>query len=354
MLSLNPTLKLPTTADLDAMFGQLVGVWEQVRGKHILLTGGTGFVGKWLLAALVDADQRLDLGVRATILTRNAGAFREAAPVFAEARCITLRQGDVRDFALTDAAFDFVIHAATDVVGEALPIDVFDACVGGTRRVLDLAVRSGATRFLLVSSGAVYGRQPPQLPAVLESFTGGPDPLAAGSVYGEGKRAAESLCAIYARQHGLHACVARCFAFVGPYLPLDKHFAIGNFIKAAMAGTPIQIKGDGTPLRTYLYAADLSVWLWTLLLRGRAGVAYNVGGGEAVSIAELASRTAALLSPGLPVHVAQQASAGQPPERYVPDISLACEELGLQALIPLDEAILRTADWHRSAVYATR
>jgi dTDP-glucose 4,6-dehydratase len=354
MPSPHPALKLPSPADLDAMSGQLAGVWEQLRGKRIFLTGGTGFVGKWLLAALVDADRRLGLGVRATVLTRNADAFRQAAPVFAGASCTTLLQGDVRDFAPPDAGFDLVIHAATDVVGESSPIDVFDACVGGTRRVLDLAVRAGATRFLLVSSGAVYGRQPPQLPAVPESFTGGPDPLAPGSVYGEGKRAAESLCAIYARQHGLQACVARCFAFVGPYLPLDKHFAIGNFIQAAMAGTPIQIKGDGTPLRTYLYAADLSVWLWTLLLRGRAGAAYNVGGDEAISIAELAARTAALLSPGLPVQVAQQAPAGRPAERYVPDITLAREELGLQALVPLDEAILKTADWHRPAAQASR
>jgi dTDP-glucose 4,6-dehydratase len=166
------------------------------------------------------------------------------------------------------------------------------------------------------------------------------------SAYGEGKRLAEHLCAIYASQYGIETKIARCFAFVGPYLPLDIHFAIGNFIRDGMQGGPIQIKGDGTPYRSYLYAADLAIWLWTILLRGEPRRLYNVGSAEALTIAELAHVVAQTFTPPVTVQIAKIATPGQPAERYVPATQRAETELSLRQWFTLPDAIQRTAHWH--------
>lgn len=339
-----PFLDLPQV-DLDHVLTHTSG-WEVLRGQRLLLTGGTGFIGKWLLGTFLHANRTLDLNARVVVLSRNVASFLAQHPHIARAREIEWLQGDVRNFELgTGQHCSHVIHAATDVVASQLPSEIFDCCIRGTRQVLQQIQRSGGQRMLLLSSGAVYGRTPSALDRIPEDWTGAPDCLEPVSAYGEGKRASELLCTMAASEYGLRIPVARCFAFVGPHLPLDKHFAIGNFIAAAMQGQQLNIQGDGTPLRSYLHAADLSAWLWTLLFHGQSVRAYNVGGDESLSIAQLAHRVVAALGSRSTVHIAQQAKPNSVVQKYLPDLQRASSELGLRAHISLDQAIQRTAAW---------
>lgn len=323
-------------------------LWRELDGGRLLLTGATGFFGLWLLATLAAARTRHRLDVHAAVLTRDETRARARLGAVAEEPWLTFAAGDVRSFAPSAGPLTHVVHGAADAdarLNREQPALVLETVVEGARRVLAAAEAGGARRLLLLGSGAVYGRQPPEVERLSEDAPSALDPLDALSAYGEGKRVAELMAAL--APPPLEAVAARCFAFLGPGLPLDGAYAAGNFVRDALAGGPIRVAGDGTPRRSYLYASDLALWLWTILLRGRAGRAYNVGSEHDVSVGELAAAVAAAVTPSPPVEVARAPARSARPERYVPSTRRAREELGLEETVPLDEAIRRTVAWCR-------
>jgi UDP-glucuronate decarboxylase len=312
---------------------------------RIFLTGGTGFFGKALLRHLLANGLAADASL--VVLSRNPASFLAAYPQFAAHPKITFLKGDIqqRESLPWDHVFTHVLHAATEsTIGPSLtPLQRYDQIVDGTRNILDLSVATGARRFLLTSSGAIYGRQPADLAAIPEDWNGSPPLSEPSTAYGQAKRAAEHLCALVGEQHGLETVVARCFAFVGPDLPLNVHFAIGNFIRDALTADAITVAGDGTPLRTYLDQTDLAHWLFILLEHGLSGQEYNVGSDEVISISALAYLVRDILAPDKPVHILGQPGPDAARNRYVPDIRKVQQSLGLNVTIPLADAIRRIA-----------
>lgn len=336
--------------DIREVMTRTQDLWEPLRGASIFITGGTGFFGRWLLESLVHANRQLGLDLKVLVLTRNIEAFREKAPHLALDPAIRFHLGDVSTFDFPDGKYSYVIHAATTSADETFkgedPLRKFDTLVSGTRRTLEFAAGCATRRFLFASSGVAYGVPPADMASIPEDYPGAPDTLDINSALAQGKRSAEFLCAYFADKHGWYLNIARCFSFIGPFLPLDIHYAIGNFIKQARDEKEIVVRGDGTPVRSYLYMADLVVWLLTLLLRASPGRIYNVGSDQAISIGDLAHLVRDVVSPGKPVRI-----LGRPAysvgnairNRYVPDIAKARKDLGLDVWTPLDEAIRRTS-----------
>lgn len=334
------------TEDLDRSFAGAVDVWEDLRGKRIFLTGGTGFFGCWFLEAISWANRSYHLGLSATVLSRDPDKFRGKNPVLASNPAFQFVKGDVRSFEFPSGNYSHFIHAATNpnaLATDAARLNLLEEIVEGTKHCLEFARTCGASRFLFVGSGAVYGRQPADLLRMPETFAGGPDPLSPDSVYAEGKRVAELLCVLSASA-AFAVTIARCFAFVGPYMTLDGHFAIGNFIRDQMKGGPIRVQGDGRSVRSYMYASDLMRWLWTILMRGTGGRAYNVGSDVGVTIAELAETVAGALKPRVQVEIAGNKDAAGA-QRYVPCTERSRQELGLCCRFSLQEAVQRTRAW---------
>lgn len=347
----NPLAKV----DLELVLGETCELWEEARGQRIFITGGTGFFGCWLVETFCYINRELELDAKVTVLSRDPAKFTAKCPHLASDAAVTLHPGDVRNFEFPAGEFKYVVHAATESgskQGAEQPLEMLSTILAGTERALKFAEQAGARKFLLTSSGAVYGKQPGEITHLPEAYSGGPDTMEPANVYAECKRASELMCALYQKaavERGLkfEAKIARCFAFCGPHLPMDAHFAIGNFIGDVLAGRAISIGGDGTPRRSYLYAADLAIWLWTLLFRGPALVPINVGSADDVSIRELAETVAKVLNPAIEIRVAKQAVEGAVPSRYVPSVARAKDLLGLEVTVSLEEAIRHTADWYR-------
>jgi dTDP-glucose 4,6-dehydratase len=340
--SQNNLFDLPAR-DLTHILRNAAAELEALRGKSIFITGGTGFFGKWLLGGLCHADAELGLGLRLTALSRDPASFLRRHPEAADVPGLHFEQGHVADFPLGDDRdhhLDFIIHAATDTTAFTSDADEqkrSHTILEGTRHMLDFARESSAQRFLNISSGAVYGAFAGQLTGAKEDDYASAQPL---TPYGEAKRNAERLCA----ESGVDFVTARAFAFLGPYLPLDAHFAAGNFLRDALRGGPILVRGDGTALRSYLYPADLVVWLLRILLRGQRACAYNVGSDEAITTAQLARLIAAAVQPN-PEVVIQSVQPQGPQNIYLPDIARARTELNLDVAIPLQDAIARTLEF---------
>ena len=156
------------------------------------------------------------------MLTRSPEAFAQKCPHLASDAAIKLQPGDVRSFPFPEGEYGYVIHAATEAsakLAATTPLEMLSTIVAGTERVLEFAVTHGTRKFLLTSSGAVYGKQPADLTHVPESYAGAPDPLDAGNVYAQGKRTAELLCALYQKTGRRKCKIARCWAFCGSNFP---------------------------------------------------------------------------------------------------------------------------------------
>jgi nucleoside-diphosphate-sugar epimerase len=338
-------LKLPLE-DLEHVLQHTQELWPEMRGQRVFITGGTGFFGMWLLETFAYANETMSLGASATVLTRDPQKFAKKAPHLSNRHDIALWQGDVRDFVFPDGEFSYVIHAGTTSGLPVAPLEMFETILYGTQHVLDFAATHRTRKFLFVSSGAVYGIQPSEIDRIPETYQGALDPLQPSSAYGEGKRAAELLCVLMSNQYGFEAKIARCFAFVGPHLPLDQHFAIGNFISDAIEQRPIRIKGDGTAQRSYLYASDLAIWLWTILGQGLPSRSYNVGSDVAIAIGELGKLMIELSGKEGSVIIEQQPVVGRSAHRYIPSIQVAQQELNLKLHNDLSTSIRKTIDWY--------
>ncbi|NMC62719.1 MAG: NAD(P)-dependent oxidoreductase [SAR324 cluster bacterium] len=337
--------------DLGHILRYCTALWKELKHERIFISGGTGFFGSWLLESFLFANKILGLNSGATILTRDPKAYQERFPNIAGNPSVRLIKGDIRNFAFPPGNYSFIVHAANETLGQIKNPDPekeqFDIITKGTEHILDFASKCGCKKLLFTSSGAVYGRQPLNVLHIPEDFT--PKDESDLTSYGKCKIIAENMCCSEAITHEFEVKIARCFCFIGPYLQLTAQLAAGNFIKNALVGEPIIINGDGTPLRSYLYASDLAIWLWTILLNGANCRPYNVGSEEVVSIFDLAKAIAKSADKDLAIQIRGYSTPHTAPERYVPETERARNELGLLQRVTFTEAIEKSLRWFSKA-----
>ncbi len=334
--------------DLNLVLDNTKDYWQE--NKTFFISGGTGFFGIWLLMSFIFINRKLKLNSKIILLTRNKDKFLGKHKWLKEYSEISFLQGDITNFNFIEEDIDYIIHAATEAsvkLNTEEPLEMFETVVNGTKRILEFAKLKKVKSFLFTSSGAVYGVQPSNIENIAEDYLGSPNISDANSVYGEGKRMAEVLCATYHKKYNLPVKTARCYAFIGPFLALDTHFAAGNFIRNVINEEDIIIEGDGTTYRSYMYSADLAIWLWTILFKGKNNNPYNVGSNQSISISELANLILKESKSKQTNIIIKTPLSNKPVLRYVPDINKAINELHLKVYTEIEKGVRKTIDFNK-------
>lgn len=325
--------------DLDHILAHSEDIFHSLNGSRLFITGGTGFIGKWLLASLLHAKDKSDVKISIDVLTRNPGSTLARWPAeFAKGK-LHLVAGDITKPIDLDSDPDYIVHGAADTSSHLTPHEVGKAITDGTRNIINIVANSSVDRLLFLSSGAVYDDLGLKTPFA-ESQLNLPAHELNSTNYSTSKQLSESMLN---SDPSIKAVTARCFAFVGPYLPLDRTFAIGNFIADSISHRKTAIRGDGLGTRSYMYTSDLVIWLWRLLLNGEVDSAYNVGSDRETTIASLAQTVAKVTgnSQGVTIQNREQSAHRS---YYVPNVSRA-QDLDLDIHINLETAIEKTANW---------
>ncbi|BBE30623.1 dTDP-glucose 4,6-dehydratase [Tepiditoga spiralis] len=342
--------KNPLSEDLDFIIKKLEKDIYKLKNENIFITGGTGFFGKWFLETLLYANEKLDLNIHIGILSRNPERFKKLYPHLNDEKFITFYKGDIRDFKFPEEKFSYIIHGASASAegwfrGDS-QISRFNIITDGTKRILDFAKNSKIKKFLYMSSGKVYGTHPIFYDKIPENYCGNlclDDPNAALSI---GKKSAEFLTLQYSKEYNFNVAIARGFAFVGPYLQLNLHYAIGNFIRDAINNKSIIIKGDGTPIRSYLYAADAIIWFLKILLNSKNMRIYNVGSEKDYTIKEIAEIVSKSVSPKVDI-IIKKSKIDDNVDKYIPSVEKIKSELNVDEYTDIYTLIMKTIRFYK-------
>lgn len=337
-------------ADADEVLERNASDLTSLKDQHLFITGGTGMLGKWILELIAILNDKNGMGIRVTILSRNPKSFFSAHPRLSNMPWLTLVEGDIRHLSELPRGISHIIHAAalTDRRQFASqPGAVADVNAFGTMRLLRAAnLLEDIPKFILLSSGLVYGSQPWETPFIDETFAGALRSNDVNSVYAESKRFAETIAHCATSENKLPVVILRPFAFVGPYQSLELPWAVTDFIRDSLAGGPIRIMGDGTTVRSIMYASDFAHWVLAAAAVGRPRETYNIGSPEPIDLGSLANIITSLFNPS-PKICTGVGQAGHDSTRLVPDVSHAIHDLGVNITVPIEEAIRRSVAWHR-------
>lgn len=386
-MHIGPATRFLLDTDVQEIVSHLpIGALDQFAGKHVLITGGRGFLGRYFTAVFsrLNSTHLLDKPVRVTCMDNLISAGPAGADVteFADDPNIRFVNHNVifpivptpvqiEDGAWVPEPADFILHAAgiaSPAHYRKYPLETMEVAITGLKNALELARANPGCKLSFFSSSEIYGDPDEANVPTTEAYRGNVACLGPRSCYDSSKRMGEGLVQIYVEQHGVHATIIRPFNVYGPGMQATDYRVLPNFAAKIALGEPLEVYGDGNQTRTYCYVADAIGGFLRVLLHGRAGEPYNIGYGDPkaeVSVLGLAravdglgemlpvsreghmhsanllglSRLAVHVKPHPPSYPADE------PSRRCPDISKASRELGYAPRIALEDGLRRFFGW---------
>lgn len=322
--------------------------FDSLKNKTILLTGGTGFFGKWFCLVLDQANKDFLLNLKITIITRNKNKFINEFDLL-DRSLFQYIESSLENYIPENKNYDFILHLATSPVDEIYinsPYDALEQIIQGTKNLLEQTKLSKPENFLYISSGAVYGEMKEENESFKESDGIYLNQLSPKTIYGHGKRISEIHLQLSAKQNNFNYSIARCFAFVGAYLPLNSNYVIGNFITNRIENQDFVINGNGKTIRSYLYMSDLIICLLKILMN-KKNETYNVGSDQEITILDLAKKIKEVTKSDKEIFVKNQ-NISSKTDRYIPNIDKLKKEFDFKIYTNIEEAIELTYKFNLS------
>ncbi|MFA6086651.1 NAD-dependent epimerase/dehydratase family protein [Mucilaginibacter sp.] len=325
---------------------------ECLRDQSILVTGGTGFIGKWITEVVSVLNDEEGFNIKLYLLARDMEDYRAEVPHLAALKYVTLIEQDIRNVSVLPEDVRWIIHAAGSPDNRthvSNPLKTIETFYRGTQALLDACLRlQGLNKFVHLSSNTVYGHPLKSSEfGIKENEIGVSDCNTVNATYSEAKRMAETICAVYRNQQKLPIVITRPFSFIGPYQDLEKPWAINNFIRDSILNGPIRILGNENTVRSYMYGSDIACWLLMALAKGKTAATYNIGGDQPISLKDLTGKITSNFSNKIDVLFKYSKAYPAQSSISIPDTSAIKNDLGVKQQISFESALKRTIDWYK-------
>ena len=329
--------------DVDSL---LMGehTFQEFNDSTITFLGGTGFIGKWLIEALHVYSRNYSFSPKVTLITRYP---KNAHKIFVEDLGLNLNIIEF-DFAVNSTDLgksDFFINGATPsqkMTGLLDGDSVYKSSVNASHSLIRSAARYGnKPKIVNLSSGIVYGPQDVSIRNQIEGPISREQHSQSG--YLNAKKASELLLSEASEAGLVESISPRLYAFAGPGIVLDQHFAVGNFLRDGLQGNQIVIKGNPSTVRSYMYPTDLVIWILTALLKP-TNLNVNIGSEAPISMFELGN----LISDMTSKKGVQILGENHEISNYVPSTSCFRENYRVSEQISLSSGLESWIEWLRS------
>ncbi|WP_060825354.1 NAD-dependent epimerase/dehydratase family protein [Sulfurospirillum cavolei] len=315
---------------------------EKLKNKEILITGGSGFVGTWLTQLLLYLNDTYNFNITLYLIARQLTCNLEA--LIDSRKDIIFIKNDIRNIREFPKDIAYIIHAASSPdnrIYMSNPIESMNIISDGTKNTMENALLlEKLEKIVHLSSGQIYGSLDSH--NITENDFGKLNCNSISAIYPEAKRYAETLVNAYRSLHKLPVVQVRPFSFIGPFMSLNKPWAVNSFIRDVLKTKNIRILGNGKPVRSYMYPTDMAVWILTMLLYGKSGASYNLGSDVGISLEEVAIKIKNIVGNDVSIEILNMNDSCS---EFVPNIDYVRHELDLDITVNIDDTLKKSIQW---------